>query len=59
MEELDGCAATMTWDLEADDIDVDEDDGKPWVPVMPQTMRMTETPRPGTAGTPMLPMMPP
>ena len=50
MEELDGHAATMAWDWEADNIDADEDDGKPWVPVTPQTMRTAKAPRPGRAG---------
>ena len=48
----------MAWDWDADDIDVDEDDGKQWVPVTPQTMKITETPRPTRMGTPTLPVMP-
>ena len=38
--------ATMEWDWDAVDIDANEDDGKQWVPVTPQTMKMTTTPRP-------------
>jgi len=37
----------MAWDWDANDIDVDEDDGKKWVPVTPQTMRTLQTLRPG------------
>jgi len=33
----------MSWDWDAEDIDPDEDDGKMWVPVTPQTMVVTET----------------
>src|SRR5882724_4045625 len=46
MEGLEGHAATMAWDWDADDIDTDEDDGKQWVPVTPQTIKNVETPRP-------------
>jgi len=47
----------MAWDWEANDIDVDENDRKPWVPMTPQMMTIAETPRPGRAGPPMLPTM--
>jgi len=46
-EELDIHVAAMAWDWEANNIDADEDDSKPWVPMMPQMMRMAGTPRPG------------
>ena len=46
MESLAGRAATMAWDWDADDIDADENDGKQWVPIMPQTIKIAETPRP-------------
>jgi len=58
MEELKGCAAAMAWDADMDNIDVDEDDGKQWVPMMPQMMKFSETPRPTRMGAPMLPVMP-
>jgi len=29
----------IAWDWDANDIHADEDDGKPWVPAMPQTLR--------------------
>jgi len=59
MEELDGHVAAMAWDWDASNIDADEDDSKLWVPMTPQTMRMTETPSPGWVGPPMFPMKPP
>jgi len=43
MEELEGCMAMMAWDWDVEDIDPHEDDGKLWVPVMPQTIRMLKT----------------
>jgi len=46
MEDLEAQAALMVWDWEADDINADEDDGKQWVPVTPQTMRHLDTARP-------------
>jgi len=39
MEDLEVQAAVMAWDWDANEIDVDEDDGKQWVPVTPQMMR--------------------
>ena len=47
----------MAWDWDTDDNDTDEDDGKQWVPVMPQTMKVAETPRPARMGAPTLPVM--
>jgi len=38
MEELEQCAAHMAWDWEADEIDPNEDEGKIWIPMMPQTL---------------------
>ena len=58
MEDLEGRAAAMAWDWGMDDIDADEDDGKQWVPVMPQTMKHTETPRPSRMEAPTQPVMP-
>ena len=58
MEDLEGCAAAMAWDWDTDDIDVDKDDGKQWVPMMPQMMKISETPRPGRIAAPTQPMMP-
>ena len=46
MDELEGHAATMASDWDADNINANEDDGKQWVPMTPQTMRRLETPRP-------------
>jgi len=48
----------MTWGWDMDDIYADKDDGKQWVPVMPQMMKLAETPRPTRMGTPMLPVTP-
>ena len=56
MEDLEGRAAAMAWDWDVDDIDTDEDNGKQWVPMMPQTMKHTETPRPSRMGTPTQPV---
>jgi len=47
MEDLEGHMAIMAWDWDTNDIDVDKDDGRLWVPVTPQTMTMADTPRPG------------
>ena len=58
MEDLEGCAAAMEWDWGADDINVDEDDGKQWVPMTPQTMKHAETPRPSRMEAPTQPVMP-
>jgi len=35
----------MAWDWDAEDIDPHKDDGKLWVTVMPQMMRMLKMPR--------------
>jgi len=48
----------MAWDWDVDDIDVDEDDGKQWVPMTPQTMKLAKTPRPARMGAPTLPVTP-
>ena len=48
----------MAWDWDMDDIDADEDDGKQWVPMTPQTMKIAKTPRPARMGAPMLPVTP-
>jgi len=56
MEDLEGQAAAMAWDWDANDINVYKDDGKQWVPVPPQTMRHLETLGPGQFGPPMPPM---
>jgi len=58
MEDLEGRTTAMAWDWDMDDIDMDEDDGKQWVPVMPQTMENTETPRPSRMGAPTQPVTP-
>ena len=49
---------TMAWDWDTDDIDTDKDDGKQWVPMTPQMMKIAETPRPTRMGTPTLTVMP-
>jgi len=54
MEDLEGHAAAMAWDWDVDDIDADKDDGKQWVPMMPQMMKIAETPRPERMVAPML-----
>jgi len=59
MEDLEGRAAIMAWDWDANDIDMDEDDGRIWVPVTPQTMRMADTPRPGQVRPSIIPTRPP
>ena len=59
MEDLEAQAALMVWDWEADDINADEDDGKQWVPVTPQTMRHFDTVRPTQLELPMPPTTPP
>jgi len=46
----------MAWDWDVDDIETDEDDRKQWVPMMPQTMKPAETPRPARKGAPTLPV---
>jgi len=46
MEELEGQIATMAWDWDTDDIYMDKDNGKQWVPMTPQMMKTMETPRP-------------
>jgi len=47
----------MAWDWDTDDNDTDEDDGKQWVPMTPQIMKIAETPRPVRMGAPTLPVM--
>ena len=56
MEDLEGQAATMAWDCDANDIDVDKDNWKQCVPVTPQTMRHLKTQGPSKIGLPMPPM---
>ena len=58
MEDLEGCATAMAWDWDVDEIDMDEDDGKQWVPVTPQMMKQAEMPRPARKGAPTLPVTP-
>jgi len=58
MEELEGHTATMAWDWDTDNIDVEKDDGKQWVPMMPQMMKTAKTPRPARMGAPTLPVTP-
>src|SRR5882724_11274886 len=57
MEDLEGHMAIMAWDWDTNDIDVDKDDGRLWVPVTPQTMTMADTPRPGQVGPSIVPTM--
>ena len=57
MRELEDCTATMAWDWDMEDIDPKEDDGKLWVPMMPQMLRMHEIPRSTRSGHSMPPMM--
>ena len=57
MEDLEGYTAAMAWDWDVDDIDMDKDDGKQLVPMMPQMMKIAKTPRPTRMGAPMLPVM--
>ena len=40
MSELEGQASTMAWDWDTDDIDPDGDDGRQWVPMMAQTLKI-------------------
>jgi len=40
MVELKACVAVMVWDWEVDNIDLNKDDGKMWVPVTPQTLKV-------------------
>ena len=56
MEDLEGQAATMAWDCDANDIDVDKDNWKQCVQVTPQTMRHLKTQGPSKIGLPMPPM---
>ena len=49
----------MAWDLDADDIDQDEDDRKPWLPVTPQTLVAGETEWETRVAQPIMPTMPP
>jgi len=58
LEDLEGQAAMMAWEWDADYIDADEDDGKQWLPVTPQMMRSLKTLGPSKVGLPMLPMTP-
>ena len=52
MQELEAQASTMAWDWDANDIDLNDNDGKLWVPVTAQTLNMgraaqyTGAPRP-------------
>jgi len=46
-----GCATTWHGTGNVDDIDADEDDGKQWVPMMPQMMNMPDA-RPSGMGLP-------
>ena len=58
MEDLEGHTATMAWDWDADNIDMDKDNGEQWVPVTPQTMRHLDTVRPTWIESPVQAMMP-
>jgi len=49
----------MAWDWDANNIDVNEDNGKQWVPDMPQMMRTIELPGPSWVEALMPPTMPP
>src|SRR5882724_8259918 len=40
MLELKEQASAMAWDWDADDIDPNDDDGRLWVPMMAQTLKM-------------------
>jgi len=40
MWELEAWASAMAWDWDADDINLDDDDGKLWVPITAQTLNM-------------------
>ena len=59
MEDLEAQAAFMAWDWEANDINADEDDGKQWVLVTPQTMRHVATAKPTRIKLPVPAMMSP
>jgi len=59
MEDLEGRAAAMAWDWDADNIDMDEDDGKQWVPMTPQMMRHLDTARTTRIKSPVQAMTPP
>ena len=37
--ELEGHAYEMSWDWDAEDIDLDKDDGRMWVPITPKTLQ--------------------
>jgi len=37
--ELEGRAYEMSWDWDAEDIDLDEDDERMWVPITPKTLK--------------------
>ena len=39
MWELEAWASAMAWDWDVDDINLDDHDGKLWVPVMAQTLK--------------------
>src|SRR5882724_504355 len=58
MEDLEGCTTAMVWDWDADDINMDEDNRKQWVPMTPQMMKHAETPRPSRMGAPTQPVTP-
>ena len=40
MSELEEWASTMAWDWDMDDIDPNDDDGRQWVPMTAQTLKM-------------------
>ena len=40
MSELEEWASTMAWDWDMDDIDPNDDDGRQWVPMMAQTLKL-------------------
>jgi len=56
MVELERCASVMLWDWDVDDIDLHEDDGKMWVPVTPQTLKVPTNMRDSPALPPMMPL---
>jgi len=37
--ELVGCAYKMSWDWDAEDINLDKNDGRMWVPITPKTLK--------------------
>jgi len=59
MDELEGHAAAMAWDWDANDIDGNEDDTKLWVPITPQTLTIMTTEWDARINTPANPMIPP